>query len=115
MNCNQHIKFAAVLERAQALGFDAVGTGHYARLVDGPDGVELHRAVDPTKDQSYVLGVPTPGSWRLRCSHWATATSPKSAEEAAARVCWWRTSRTATTSASSPTGTPGIPARPTRR
>ena len=30
VNCNQHIKFVAVLERAQALGFDAVGTGHYA-------------------------------------------------------------------------------------
>lgn len=53
VSCNQHIKFAAVLERAQALGFDAVGTGHYARLVDGA----LHRAVDPEKDQSYVLGV----------------------------------------------------------
>ncbi len=57
VSCNQHIKFAAVLERAQALGFDAVGTGHYARLVEGEDGVELHRAIDPDKDQSYVLGV----------------------------------------------------------
>jgi tRNA-specific 2-thiouridylase len=57
VSCNQHIKFAAVLERAQALGFDAVGTGHYARLVEGPDGPELHRAADPEKDQSYVLGV----------------------------------------------------------
>lgn len=53
VSCNQHIKFAAVLQRAQALGFDAVGTGHYAQLVDG----ELHRAVDPLKDQSYVLAV----------------------------------------------------------
>ncbi len=51
--CNQHIKFAAVLDRARALGFDAVGTGHYARLVDG----HLYRAVDPDKDQSYVLAV----------------------------------------------------------
>ena len=40
-----------------ALGFDAVATGHYARIVDGPAGRELHRAVDPAKDQSYVLGV----------------------------------------------------------
>ncbi len=32
-------------------------TGHYAQLVNGPSGVELHRAVDPQKDQSYVLGV----------------------------------------------------------
>ncbi len=58
LRCNEKIKFAAVLERALALGFDAVATGHYARLVDGPDGtVEMHRAADPGKDQSYVLGV----------------------------------------------------------
>ena len=57
LRCNEKIKFAAVLDRAMALGFDAVCTGHYARIVDGPDGRELHRAVDPDKDQSYVLGV----------------------------------------------------------
>jgi len=57
LRCNESIKFAAVLDRALALGFDAVCTGHYARLVDGPDGPELHRAVDPDKDQSYVLAV----------------------------------------------------------
>jgi len=58
IRCNERIKFAAVLDRALALGFDAVVTGHYARLVEGPDGtVELHRAVDTDKDQSYVLGV----------------------------------------------------------
>ncbi|HET9650404.1 MAG TPA: tRNA 2-thiouridine(34) synthase MnmA [Microlunatus sp.] len=59
LRCNEKIKFAAVLDRAVALGFDAVCTGHYARLVGGPDGVELHRAADPAKDQSYVLGVLT--------------------------------------------------------
>jgi tRNA-specific 2-thiouridylase len=58
LRCNEKIKFAAVLDKAQALGFDAVCTGHYARIVDGPGGVrELHRALDPAKDQSYVLGV----------------------------------------------------------
>jgi tRNA-specific 2-thiouridylase len=57
LRCNESIKFAAVLDRAIGLGFDAVCTGHYARLVDGPSGRELHRAVDPEKDQSYVLGV----------------------------------------------------------
>lgn len=57
LRCNERIKFAAVLDRALALGFDAVATGHYARLVDGEMGRELHRAVDPGKDQSYVLGV----------------------------------------------------------
>ena len=38
MRCNEKIKFAALLERAIELGFDAVCTGHYATLVDGPEG-----------------------------------------------------------------------------
>ena len=59
MRCNEKIKFAALLERAIELGFDAVCTGHYANLVDGPGGLELHRAADNAKDQSYVLGVLT--------------------------------------------------------
>ena len=58
VRCNERIKFAALLDKAVALGFDAVATGHYARVVERPDGRrELHRAVDPKKDQSYVLGV----------------------------------------------------------
>ncbi len=58
LRCNEKIKFAAVLDRGLALGFDAVATGHYAQLETGPDGqIEMHRAVDPGKDQSYVLGV----------------------------------------------------------
>ena len=57
LRCNERIKFAALLDRALALGFDGVGTGHYARIVAGPDGPQLHRAVDAAKDQSYVLGV----------------------------------------------------------
>ena len=57
LRCNEKIKFTAVLDRALALGFDAVSTGHYARIVDAANGRELHRAVDPDKDQSYVLGV----------------------------------------------------------
>jgi len=60
LRCNEKIKFAAVLDRARALGFDAVATGHYARLEISPDGgIEMHRAVDHAKDQSYVLGVLT--------------------------------------------------------
>lgn len=60
LRCNEKIKFAAVLDRALALGFDAVATGHYARLETRPDGiVEMHRAHDMAKDQSYVLGVLT--------------------------------------------------------
>ncbi|MGH3344147.1 MAG: tRNA 2-thiouridine(34) synthase MnmA [Carbonactinosporaceae bacterium] len=57
LRCNERIKFAAVLDRAVALGFDVLCTGHHARIVDGPAGRELHRSVDPDKDQSYVLGV----------------------------------------------------------
>jgi tRNA-uridine 2-sulfurtransferase len=53
LRCNEKIKFAALLDRALALGFDAVCTGHYARLTAG----ELRRAVDADKDQSYVLAV----------------------------------------------------------
>jgi len=56
VRCNERIKFSAVLDRALALGFDAVCTGHYARIVDG----RLQRAVDTAKDQSYVLAVLRP-------------------------------------------------------
>jgi tRNA-specific 2-thiouridylase len=60
LRCNEKIKFAAVLDRALALGYDAVATGHYASVRPGPDGTsQLHRAVDAAKDQSYVLGVLT--------------------------------------------------------
>ncbi|GAB3187662.1 tRNA 2-thiouridine(34) synthase MnmA [Nesterenkonia suensis] len=58
MRCNEKIKFEALLDKAIALGFDAVATGHYAKLVEHDDGSrELHRAATWTKDQSYVLGV----------------------------------------------------------
>jgi tRNA-uridine 2-sulfurtransferase len=58
LRCNEKIKFAALLDKALALGFDAVCTGHYARVAVRQDGSrELHRACDLAKDQSYVLGV----------------------------------------------------------
>ncbi len=56
LRCNEKIKFSAVLDRAVALGFDAVCTGHYGRLIRHDKDVELHRAADFAKDQSYVLG-----------------------------------------------------------
>src|SRR5271170_5007864 len=62
LRCNEKIKFAAVLDRAVALGFDAVCTGHHARLepVPGTAGLtRLVRSVDLAKDQSYVLAVLT--------------------------------------------------------
>jgi tRNA-specific 2-thiouridylase len=60
VRCNEKIKFSALLDKAVALGFDAVCTGHYAQVLPGPDGPELHRAADLSKDQSYVLSVLSP-------------------------------------------------------
>jgi tRNA-uridine 2-sulfurtransferase len=71
LRCNEKIKFAAVLDRALALGFDAVCTGHYARIVDGT----LRRAADPAKDQSYVLAVLTSG--QLRHAMFPLGDTPK--------------------------------------
>jgi tRNA-specific 2-thiouridylase len=62
LRCNEKIKFAAVLDRAVALGFDAVCTGHHARLdpaLPAPGPRRLVRSVDGGKDQSYVLAVLT--------------------------------------------------------
>lgn len=58
LRCNEKIKFEALLDKAMALGFDAVVTGHYAKVIrDDAGSVSLHRAADWAKDQSYVLGV----------------------------------------------------------
>jgi len=55
VRCNQTVKFADLTALAQGLGADRLATGHYVRRVDGPDGPELHRAVDPARDQSWFL------------------------------------------------------------
>jgi tRNA-specific 2-thiouridylase len=56
VECNRSIKFGALLERADALGFDALATGHHARVRRRADGtVRLLRGLDAAKDQSYVL------------------------------------------------------------
>lgn len=57
VRCNEFVKFRELADRARALGFDAVCTGHYARIVEGEAGKELHRGYDNLKDQSYVLAV----------------------------------------------------------
>ena len=85
VRCNERIKFAAVLDRALALGFDAVCTGHYARVVDGPEGPELHRAADDAKDQSYVLGVLTAAQLAHALFPLGDSTKPDVRREAAAR------------------------------
>ncbi|MBX3098772.1 MAG: tRNA 2-thiouridine(34) synthase MnmA [Salinibacterium sp.] len=87
MRCNERIKFAALLEKALALGFDAVVTGHYASIVtDHAGNRELHRASDGAKDQSYVLGVLT--TEQLAHAMFPLGSTPSKAEvraEAAAR------------------------------
>jgi tRNA-specific 2-thiouridylase len=86
LRCNEKIKFAAVLDRALGLGFDAVATGHYAQLRTAGDGAfELHRAVDVGKDQSYVLGVLTQDQLRHSLFPLGNTTKTDVRREAAAR------------------------------
>ena len=81
VRCNERIKFSALSARALALGFDAVATGHYARLSDG----RLRRAVDGDKDQSYVLGVLTAEQLRHALFPIGDTPKPQIREEAARR------------------------------
>jgi tRNA-specific 2-thiouridylase len=57
LECNRHVKFRHLVQRARMLGADCLATGHYARVAHGKDGAphRLYRAVDQRKDQSYVL------------------------------------------------------------
>jgi tRNA-specific 2-thiouridylase len=56
IECNRHLKFDKLLRRAHGLGFDAIATGHHARIVVRDDGSRrLARGADAAKDQSYVL------------------------------------------------------------
>ena len=57
IECNRHLKFDRFVRRADALGFDAVATGHHARVERGADRWHLRRGADRAKDQSYVLHV----------------------------------------------------------
>ena len=53
--CNTWLKFGQLWAFARQLGADAIATGHYAQVQQGPAGFELHKGADPEKDQSYVL------------------------------------------------------------
>jgi len=81
VRCNERIKFSALAARAVALGFDAVATGHYARLSGG----RLRRAVDADKDQSYVLAVLTVDQLRHALFPVGDTLKPRIRAEAAAR------------------------------
>ena len=55
IRCNMGPKFTDLLRMAKELGADCLATGHYVRRVNGTAGAELHRALDPARDQSYFL------------------------------------------------------------
>ncbi len=55
VECNRTMKFGRLLERATAMGFDTIATGHHARVVQHDGGFQLRRGADGAKDQSYVL------------------------------------------------------------
>ncbi|PXY26033.1 tRNA 2-thiouridine(34) synthase MnmA [Prauserella sp. PE36] len=85
VTCNEKIKFEALLDKAMALGFDAVCTGHYARLsvVDGVP--QLRRSADADKDQSYVLASLTPEQLRHAMFPLGGSRKPDVRAEAAER------------------------------
>jgi tRNA-specific 2-thiouridylase len=55
VRCNMGVKFTDLLGLARDLGADCLATGHYVRRILGTEGAELHRAIDPARDQSYFL------------------------------------------------------------
>ncbi len=60
VRCNMGVKFTDLFRLAKELGADCLATGHYVRRMLGADGPELHRALDPARDQSYFLFATTP-------------------------------------------------------
>ena len=60
VRCNQRVKFKDLLQIARDLGAAALATGHYARRVAQDGRIELHRAADQRRDQSYFLFATTP-------------------------------------------------------
>lgn len=55
VKCNQSVKFRDLCKAAKDIGADALATGHYVQRVMGANGAEMHRGVDPSRDQSYFL------------------------------------------------------------
>lgn len=55
IECNKHMKFTKLLNQANLLGYDGIATGHYARIIEEDGVFRLLKAVDLSKDQSYVL------------------------------------------------------------
>jgi len=81
--CNQTVKFRDLVATAREIDADVLATGHYIRRVDGAGGVELHRAADPTRDQSYFLFATTPE--QMNFLRFPLGELPKDAVRALAR------------------------------
>ena len=81
LTCNRHIRFTVLLNRALALNADYLATGHYVRVDDDPitGKRRLRRAVDPEKDQSYVLHVLNQFSLHMPVSLWELIPSHRCA------------------------------------
>lgn len=75
--CNSEIKFSAFLDYALDLGAEAIATGHYARLILGDEGYELHRARDEDKDQTYFLYRLSQAQLARACFPLADLTKPE--------------------------------------
>jgi tRNA-specific 2-thiouridylase len=85
IRCNQTVKFRDLVDVAKELGAQAMATGHYVRRIEGANGPELHRAVDPARDQSYFLFATT--AEQLRYLRFPLGDLPKAAvREAAAEL-----------------------------
>jgi len=67
--CNTHIKWAALLRRADNLGCDYIATGHYANVREENGRYVISRGLDPSKDQSYAL-------WGVKQEHLARTIFP---------------------------------------
>ena len=83
VTCNQKIKFNELLDTARELGADILATGHYIQLCRGANGLELRRAVDPMRDQSYFLFATTPE--QLKMLRFPLGNLPKAAVRDMAR------------------------------
>ncbi len=83
VRCNERVKFQDLLTTARELGADALATGHYVRRLEGRDGPELHRALDPDRDQSYFLFATTRG--QLEFLRFPLGALPKTETRALAR------------------------------
>jgi tRNA-specific 2-thiouridylase len=84
ISCNQGVKFTDLLDVARDLGADCLATGHYVRRVAGATGPELHRALDPARDQSYFLFATT--RQQLDYLRFPLGDLPKAAVREIARV-----------------------------